>query len=209
MTLFYIVRHGETEYNRSGRYQGQTDIPLSPDGRQQIRALVPRLSRLPLDVIYTSDLSRALETARIFARGRMIIQDPRLREVNVGLVAGLSPSEIAAAYPEAWAAMQQDPAGARFPEGESAVEVQDRVMKALADIHRRFPDGNVAVVTHGGVVKTIAAAVLELPLERRSRIVLDNCSLTVVKWGQNGLQLVSLNDTGHLPQAPTPVKADF
>lgn len=200
MTTFYIVRHGETEYNKNGRYQGQTDIPLNDAGRRQTAFVAARLKQIKLDVIYSSDLARALETARACAFGRTIVQDQRLREVHVGACAGMTTQEIAERYPQYWAAQLADPIGTPFPGGESAAQVQDRVLQAMDAIHRRYPEGEVGIVTHGGVVKSIVAAVLDLPLAVRKRIVLDNCSLTVVEWNGDQRRLRSLNDTGHLDQ---------
>lgn len=209
MTTFYIIRHGETDYNKNGRFQGQLDIPLNDDGRRQSGLLSVRMGLLPLDVIYASDLMRAQETARIVARGRMVALEPRLREIHVGQVMGMNSEEIKRGFPEFWAAQQQDPDRTPFPGGENAVELQVRAMEALTAMAARYPQGNVAVVTHGGVIKVIVAAVMEMPLAIRPKIVLDNCSLTVVEWSERGRRVRSLNDTGHLVQAPCDVRADF
>ncbi|HYF91963.1 MAG TPA: histidine phosphatase family protein [Symbiobacteriaceae bacterium] len=209
MTTFYIIRHGETDYNRNGRYQGQMDIPLNEDGRRQSEMIADRMATVALDAIYSSDLSRAQVTARIIARGREVALEPRLREIHVGRVMGMSNAEIRQQFPEFWTATEQDPDHTPFPGGESAVDLQRRTMEAMAAIAARYPDGRVAVVTHGGVIKVIAASVMEMPLAIRPKIVLDNCSLTVVEWSDRGRRVRSLNDTGHLAQAPCDVRADF
>ncbi|HYG57726.1 MAG TPA: histidine phosphatase family protein, partial [Symbiobacteriaceae bacterium] len=171
MTTFYIVRHGETDYNRDGRYQGQTDIPLNDHGRAQGRYAARRLAGIALDTIYSSDLSRAAETARLVAGDRPVVLEPRLREIHVGRVAGMGWAEIAEAEPAFWVAFQVDSATARFPDGESAADLQRRAVEALEAIHRQYPEGHVGIITHGGVIKTIVAAVLEMPLVKRSLIV--------------------------------------
>ncbi|HWI66685.1 MAG TPA: histidine phosphatase family protein [Symbiobacteriaceae bacterium] len=209
MTTFYIIRHGETDYNKNGRYQGQLDIPLNDDGRRQSEMIAARMATVPLDVIYASDLMRAQETARIIARGRMVALEPRLREIHVAQVQGMNNAEIQRDFPDFWAANLADPDNTAFPGGESAVQLQQRAMAALADIQTRYPQGHVAVVTHGGVIKVLAAGVMEMPLAIRPKIVLDNCSLTVVEWSDRGRRVRSLNDTGHLVQAPCDVRADF
>ena len=209
MTTFYIVRHGETDYNKNGRYQGQTDIPLNDLGREQTRYVGQRLAAVALDAIYSSDLSRAYETARAVAAGRPIQLEPRLREIHVGRVAGMSHQEIEASEPAFWAALKADPERVPFPEGESALDLQKRAVEALEAIAASHPEGHVAIVTHGGVIKAMVAAVLGLPLAARNRIVLENCSLSVVRWQGDRRQLRSLNDTGHLPSAPSAVRADF
>ena len=209
MTLLYIIRHGETDFNKNGRYQGQSDIPLNEEGRRQGRALAARMAQLPLDVIYASDLSRAQETARAIAAGRPVALDPRLREVDVGRVYGLTNEEIISREPAFWAQLQQQPDRTPYPGGENAFDVQRRAVEAVTAIHSRYPEGRAALVTHGGLIKMIVAEVLGLSLAERHRIVLDNCGLTVIEWSPSRKRLRSLNDTGHLTQAPCDVRADF
>ncbi len=209
MTLLYVIRHGETDYNRNGRYQGQSDVPLNAEGRNQCRTLAARMSAIPLDVVYTSDLSRAQESARMIAGAHTVVLDTRLREVNVGRCIGLTAAEIAAREPGFYAAMKTDPDGTPFPGGESNYDVKLRTLEAFSAIRARYPEGRVAVVTHGGVIKLLVGEVLGLPMSERHRILLENCGLTVIEWGNDLRRLRSLNDTGHLATPPSDVKADF
>lgn len=209
MTLLYVIRHGETDYNRNGRYQGQSDVPLNGEGRSQCRALAARMSAIPLDVVYTSDLSRAQECARMIAGDHTVVLDTRLREVNVGRCTGLTVAEIAAREPDYYAAMKADPDSTPFPGGESAHDVKQRTLEVFAAIRARYPQGQVAVVTHGGVIKLLVGEVLGLPMSERHRMVLENCGLTLIEWGNDVRRLRSLNDTGHLATPPSAVKADF
>jgi broad specificity phosphatase PhoE len=209
MTLLYIVRHGETDWNKDGRYQGQTDIPLNAEGRRQGAAVGARLASVPLDSVYSSDLMRAHDTARALAGGRPIVLDLRLREMHAGRCQGLLHTEIAEREPAFWEAARQDPDNTPFPDGESPLQLQSRAMECLKAIAERHPDGRVAVVTHGGVIKTMVAGVLGVPLTVRPRFWMDNCSLTIVEAVAKGWRLRTLNDTAHLEQAPAEVKADF
>ena len=209
MTLLYIIRHGETDWNKAGRYQGQTDIDLNDEGRRQSAAVGRRMATVPLDALYASDLTRARETATALAGGRPVVAEPRLREVHAGRCQGLLHTEICGQEPEYWAAVQQDPDNTPFPDGESAVQLQQRAMACLEEIAARHPGGKVAVVTHGGVIKAIVAAVLGAPLAIRPRFSLENCSVTVVERRPDGWRLKSLNETAHLEQAPAEVLADF
>ncbi|HEY3368489.1 MAG TPA: histidine phosphatase family protein [Symbiobacteriaceae bacterium] len=209
MTLFYIIRHGETDYNRNGRYQGQSDIPLNAEGRRQTQLLATRMKEVPLDVIYTSPLSRAQETARTIAAGRPVMLEPRLMEVSVGRAMGLTNAEIARDLPEFWAQMQREPDRTPFPGGENAYDVQKRAVEALWAVRERYPHERVAVVSHGGVIKALVCDVLGLSLAERHRIVLNNCSLTIVEWGAERRRLRSLNEMGHLGVEPGDIKADF
>jgi len=161
MTELHLIRHGETHWNRIGRYQGQIDVPLSDGGRGQAAALAEILRVVPLQVIYTSDLRRARETAEAVAAatGAPLRQDPRLREIRLGRWEGLTLDEIRAQDGEALDDFRRNPATARAPEGESVPEVLERVRAALEDILQAYPEGPVAIVSHG-----LALAALELSL---------------------------------------------
>lgn len=206
------MRHGETEWNRSGRFQGQTDVPLSDLGRRQSANLGRRVSALPLAALYSSDLARALETARIvaacLAEPVPVCLEPRLREVSVGQAAGLTMAEIRAQFPEFWAASRQDPVGTRMPGGESARDVLARARAAAADIAARYPEQAVGVVTHGGVIKALTCHVLGLPLDLRDRLQVDNCSVTVLRWDHERPRALHINEIGHLAEY-TAVRAEF
>lgn len=209
MTVLYIIRHGETDFNRDGRFQGQTDVPMNQLGRRQSEAVAARLAAVPLDVVYSSDLARAQECARIIAGPRTVVLDPRLREAHVGRVAGLTQAQIAVREPDYAAAFARDPDATPFPGGESALDVCRRAMEAFRTIVERYPDGRVAVVTHGALIKMVIADVLALPLPERHRTVFENCGLSVVEWGPQRRRIKSLNDTGHLAEAPSEVRTEF
>jgi broad specificity phosphatase PhoE len=206
MTLFTIIRHGETDYNRNGRYQGQSDIALNAAGRQQSAALGLHLAHAPIDLIYASDLTRAQETARLMAGGRTVILDPRLREIDVGRAAGMTSTEIQQSEPTFWAALQQDPDRTPFPGGESTLTVQRRALEAFTAISQRYPQGQIAVVTHGMVVKMVVAHALGLSMRERHITVFGNCSITQVEWGRTEQKVLVMNETGHLSEAPCPTQ---
>ena len=92
MTTFYLIRHGETQANKAGILQGQLDVPLSESGRRQARAVAEALSGVRLDAVYSSDLSRARETAEAIVEGRTcpLVLDRRLRELDMGAISGLT-----------------------------------------------------------------------------------------------------------------------
>lgn len=169
-TILYLMRHGETEWNRDGRFQGQTDVPLSDLGRRQSHNLGRRAAALPLAALYSSDLARARDTAHIVASYRpehpAVFLEPRLREVHVGQAAGLTAAEIQGRYPDFWAARARDPLGTRMPGGESVLAVLARAQAAVDAIASRYPGQAVGVVTHGGVIKALTCHVLGLPLEQ-------------------------------------------
>ena len=157
-----LVRHGETNDNLEPlRFQGFTDTPLNDTGRGQAHAVAQRLAdRRPAAAsLWTSDLSRAYETASIIGE-RIDLQprpDPRLREASRGRWEGFTFAEIERAEPEAYAAWRDAPAQWRFPDGESLLEQQQRVSEALTEIHGggELP---ALVVCHGGSIRVILCA---------------------------------------------------
>ena len=152
-----LVRHGETDWNAEGRLQGQTDRPLSDFGRRQARQLAEELAGDQVEAIYSSDLSRARETAEIVAErlGLPVVLDPDLREKDWGTWEGLT-------------AVERD--RVEFV-GESTEAHQERMLRALRGISERQPaDGRVLVVTHGGSMRRVQAAALGMALP-----VVENC----------------------------------
>jgi len=157
VSTLLLVRHGETDWNADGRLQGQTDRPLSDFGRRQARRLADELADEELEAIYSSDLSRARETAEIVAErlGLPVALDPDLREKDWGTWEGLT-------------AVERD--RVEFA-GESTEEHQERILRALRRIAERHPgDGRVLVVTHGGSMRRVQTAALGWALP-----VVENC----------------------------------
>jgi 2,3-bisphosphoglycerate-dependent phosphoglycerate mutase len=193
--LLLLVRHGVTQYNTDRIFMGHDPVPLSATGRDQIGRLAERLNAAPPARIVASDILRARESAEIISR-RLALPfetEPLLREVDVGRAKGVSYAEAAVRWPDVF-----DPSGeARFPGGESFSEVADRAASylrsaVLAD------SGTVLVVTHGGVVRGVAARLLQLPLAAVAGFLIDNASLTIFRAAEGVVQLVTWNDTAHL-----------
>ena len=163
-TLF-LVRHGETDWNAAGRWQGQTDVPLNARGRDQAREVAGRLRAGGIAAIASSDLLRARATAEIVASelGLEVSHlDPALRERGFGCFEGLTREEVAARFPEAWARYLADP-GPAPPGGESRDELIGRLLPAIASAVARLP-GPLLVVMHGGAMRALLAGhVGEMP----------------------------------------------
>ena len=204
MGTYYLIRHGETESNRSGIIQGHLDVPLSPKGLEQAEACARALAGVTLDAIYSSDLSRALDTARAIARHQKathtspIKADPRLREIHCGLMQGLSLAECRLRFPEFFSRWQTDPLGQPRPGGESVVQLYHRVVEVFREIVLAHPEGKVAVVTHGGVIRCLTAYVQGETVDPWAEVV-DNCSITVLEHEGDRLLITRYNDTSHLP----------
>ena len=200
MTRLFLVRHGETEWNRSLRYQGHRDIPLSEEGRAQAEKIASRLSAEQFDSVYASDLSRALETARIIAAGHglEVKAVPELKETNFGRWEGLTYPEIDKQFHEVMQGWRTNPRDTRIPDGESLGEVADRCWVGLNRVIDENPDRNVLVVAHGGIIRIAVATVLGMDINDYWKIKQDNVSLNVIEfYSENRAILCLLNDTCH------------
>jgi broad specificity phosphatase PhoE len=149
-TEIILCRHGQTDWNTEGRYQGRTDVPLNEYGRQQARDLAARLADQTIHAVYSSTLERAYDTAVEIAkpRGLAVRRDPRLDEINQGLWEGMRHDEIALHHPEKLAAWQDHPIDLRLPEGETLEEVRMRVRDALDDMMLLHQGRIICIVAH-------------------------------------------------------------
>lgn len=169
ITRIFLVRHGETEWNATRRAQGQADIPMNDAGRRQAADAVAQLDGIELAAVYSSDLSRAIDTARPIAeaRGLAVEIDPAFREVDQGEWEGLTTQEIRRRWPDLWGPARHY---SQRPGGESPEQVQKRALEGLARIAERFPQGQVAVVSHGGTIRWLAAHALGYDMAASARI---------------------------------------
>lgn len=183
----YIIRHGESEANLHRYYAGQSDAKLTPLGIEQAKAIAPLLADIPFDRVYSSDLSRALDTQSYALPGWTAERTPLLREYDVGSVTGKSIEETIRYYAEKGIAFPQ------FNElgGENAEMVRTRLRKFLAKLEAD-PCENVAAFAHGGLMLTMAQIVLGNqvnPAALRS----DNCCIHVFEWDGQRWSLLAWN----------------
>jgi len=180
----WLVRHGQTDWNLAGRFQGQSDPPLNGAGLAQARDLAASLEGSTFLALYTSDLLRARQTAAVLAEhtGLTPLLEPRLREMHHGAWDGLLLTEIQARFAASWAARLQAPHEARPPGGETVTEVAGRVAAALDDIAARHAGGDVLVVSHGLALATALCRVNDIPLARAHDHVPPNAEAVVVRW---------------------------
>jgi broad specificity phosphatase PhoE len=209
MREFIFVRHGLTEWNASHRFQGQTDVPLNDRGRMQARAVARALRSESIDAVYSSDLSRALETARMVAKPHKIdvVTEARLREFDFGTWEGLTWDEIVATRPHL--RDQQTTAARRYtPEGgESFEAVRERVASFFDELETRGAQGRIAIVTHAGPLHA-ALAVLSSrmpsgPIEPIG-ISFAPGGVTRITMEAGVARLITLNDLRHLDSARRP-----
>ena len=209
MIRLLLVRHGTTAWNREGRYQGQTNVPLDKTGVQQALALRSRLAREEIGAIYASDLKRAWQTASAIAvpHALVIRPEPRLREIDFGIWDGSTYHEIKQRSPEALAAWEADPLNAAPHGGESLGQVTARVRAALDDIARVHRGQTVVVVAHGGSLQVLLCLVLGLVPNARWQFRLSAASLSELQLYEGGAVLTRLSDCSHLV-APFPGHSD-
>jgi len=197
-----LARHGETIFNVEGRWQGQSDSPLTERGLAQARELARALADEPIAAVYSSDLGRAVDTAAEVAKRHhlAVTTDERLREIDTGAWTGKGRAEITAEFPgglEAWATQ---PTSMRLPHGETLFEAQTRALAFFAQRMPAHAAQTVVVISHGAIGQTVlvnamGGTVEDLWLEQR----VDNCQISRLEWTpSHGLKLIELSDVRHL-----------
>ncbi len=202
-TRVLAIRHGETDWNATGRIQGQLDIPLNATGRWQVDRLALAVADEGIDAIYSSDLLRALETAQAVARvvGRGIVTDAGLRERGFGIFEGMSHAEIDRRWPEQnqrW--RRRDPEfGA--PGGETLNQFYARAIATATRLAARHPGQTIALVSHGGVMDCLYRAASRVALDAPRSWQLGNASINRLLYTPQGFTLVGWSDSHHLDGA--------
>lgn len=181
MTELHLIRHGQTDWNVAGRYQGQADIPLNAIGLAQAQALAQTLSGQHFDALYSSDLQRAYQTAQAIAAvvGLPIHALRGLREIHMGEWEGRLLAEVSQGYTQN-RSPHSKPAG-----GESVAEVASRLAQAADAISRAHPSGRVLVVSHGLALATLVCQARGIPLEQVYEHIPDNAEPAVIVWGKD------------------------
>jgi alpha-ribazole phosphatase len=200
MTQILLVRHGLTNWNQAGRLQGQSDLPLNSLGIQQAAAAGARLAAEPLQAIYTSDLKRAWQTARIIATEHSlpVTRLAELRELHFGVWEGLTYAAIQARSPLGARAWSEDLRHFAPPGGESLDQMAARVDGFLQQLKDLPQDRCLAIVAHGGPLQVLICLAVGLPPERYWQFHLSPGSISQINLYPEGAILNYLNDTHHL-----------
>lgn len=197
----YLVRHGQKQKGQNRFRNGYYDPDLTSTGEYQADLTGRRLARLPLQVIFSSNLNRTMQTAEIINRYLCLpfLERNEIREINMGNWEGVPFEKLAEekdAYYLAWREHKKD---LPYPNGESGADVLHRIMPFLGEIHQQGLE-NILLVTHGGIVRVLVSACIGLEMQKRFRLRVDNCSLALIEYAEpNNMRLVCLNDTSHLP----------
>lgn len=190
-----LIRHAESVWNATNRWQGQTDVELSPRGRLQARSLAKRWYGREVDHAYASDLTRASETAA--ALGVPYTVDGRYREIDVGEWASLTRAEVAVEFAEQVAALRAgEPV--RIGGGESMAEFEGRVDAAIDALREAHPGERVLLVTHGGVIRALCTRALSVRGQRSPLVGVSNTAISEVREDAGRLRIVRYNDATHL-----------
>ena len=186
LTDFWLLRHGQTDSNRAGRWQGQAPSapPLNDTGRAQALAVRDQLKGVEFAAIYPSDLLRSRQTAELIAEclGLPITLEPRLREMNLGTWEGMLSDEIKAKFSREVAERARDPLNMRAPQGESPKEVAERVIPAMVEIAAKHREKSVLIVAHGMPLARMSCYAQGIPLHNVYENIPGNAKPFRLKW---------------------------
>lgn len=195
----WLIRHGLTDWNQQKRWQGHYPTALNEEGQQQAQQLAQYLAPQPIDIVYSSDLPRAYQTAQALANAKQIplLKDVRLREIHVGVFEGLSPDEIKVQHPDVYQRWHENDWDYALPEGESRRMLQTRMMQAFHDV-TQAPYENIALTTHGGSIRIFLQAYFPDDSRVRQYLQIRNTSYTLLERSQDKWQIVELAAAPHL-----------
>ncbi|MDD4844588.1 MAG: histidine phosphatase family protein [Anaerotignum sp.] len=203
-TRLYLIRHGETEWNRGGRYQGWTDIELSDEGKLQAELLAKRFHYMHLDAIYVSPLKRAIATAEPIAteKGLPLILDEHFKEINFGEWEGHTVPELTEKYGKPYTDFFDNPFEHTMPGEGSFHKVAERAMAGFEEIIKKHRGERIAIVSHGGLLRVFMIKLLGLDLNMYRRMWLTNTSISMIDITLDDNKfLMTLNDKAHLEMA--------
>ncbi|MBQ3337081.1 MAG: histidine phosphatase family protein [Selenomonadaceae bacterium] len=200
MMRIFLIRHGETEWNRQNRLQGNSDTHLSPEGFHQAITLSEHAPFHHVDAIYSSDLTRALSTANILAeRFDLTVKVlPELRETDFGDWEGRFINDLFKESPKEFGKFFTDPERCHPPNGETFLEAQARVMIGIREIIANHDNQNVVVVSHGAAIRLILGAALDMPIHKMWAIAQFNMALNILRVDDGDLTVELMNSTEHL-----------
>ncbi len=208
MTELILIRHGETDWNRELRFQGQVDVPLNAVGHEQARRLGVRLAAEPVHLLVCSDLLRTQQTALPISQQSLqplsynTVLNAALREQHFGAVDGMRVNDIQLQHPHAWTQWIKFEADFAFAGGESTQQFHSRVMAAVRGLAAAYAKQTLLVVTHGGVLDMIYRTARALPLTGPRQTEIPNAGLNRVRIDGAAIEILAWADTQHLADMP-------
>lgn len=199
-TRFYLIRHGETVWNKEKRYQGWTDIELSENGQLQAELLGKRFQNLKIDAVYSSPLKRALETAQPVAdaAGLSVVADEHFKEINFGLWEGGTVEQLTKKYGKEFSDFFESPFEYPFPGEGSFVHVAKRSMEGFQLLLKKHEGQSIVIVSHGGLLRVLMITLMGMDISFYRKTWLNNTSITTIDMIDENPLLYTLNDSAHM-----------
>ncbi|WP_019880388.1 histidine phosphatase family protein [Succinispira mobilis] len=201
MTKIHLIRHGVTYWNQELRYQGHSDISLTPEGERQAELMATSFAQINLRAIYSSDLIRAQSTALKLGEQKQlsVTTNADFREINFGAWEGLTYEQIKAKWGNLIDDFFRAPGEVYLPQGEGFGDVYKRAVPNLLALLERHQGEEIAIVAHGGIIRVLLCYVLGLPLNNCWRIKQDNTAINTITYFKDDMcMLERLNDVHHL-----------
>lgn len=200
MTKLILIRHGKTTWNLSGRYQGQTNTELSLEGIEQAKKIATRLRMEKIDQIYSSDLSRAYQTAKHIAHYHSLTvqKEYSLREIDFGQWEGLTYDQIEQTWPQELHLLFTNASQANIPGGETIQALTNRLSSKIDQLVSQNEHKTIVVVSHGMAIRSIIAHYLHIPIDFVWSIRQDNTAINILSFYDHKAVLELLNDTCHI-----------
>ena len=198
---FFVVRHGETDWNKLGRFQGHTDISLNDRGLSQARETAVASEDWGYTAIYSSPLVRTVQVAEEIAKvtPMLVSQEPGLKELSLGDLEGVTGEEMRNDWPALFAAWRTEPEKMSMPNGESLGELRDRTWQVILDIEQKHSsDESIVVISHNFAIRSIVNELLGMPLAYFHRMSLNLASVCTFDSDERGRRLTGYNSTSHL-----------
>lgn len=202
MNRLYLVRHGESEWNILNKVQGQSDVNLTKKGIEQAKKIGERLIHEKIDMIFSSDLKRAFDTAKII--GKLLNLEVKsleeLREIRFGIWEGLTTKEIKDKYLNEHIVWMTEPHKLILPEAERLIDLQERLLGVVNSYIKKNENKNILIVSHGTSIKALILGILGIDLSFYNKLSIGNTGLSILEYRDYSPVLRVLNDTSHLKE---------
>ena len=199
----FLIRHGQTKWNKERRFLGRSDIPLDDEGHVQASLLTNTLRSIPLEAVYSSPLARAWETAEKLAAPHALQPTvlPGLTELDHGQLEGMKGALLPERYPQFYEAWRADPTHVRVPGGETLAECQERAVASILEmLASRHSTGPVAVVSHKVAISGVICDTIGLPPRFNMMVGQKNTAINLLSYREGRLHLHRLNEATHLDE---------
>jgi broad specificity phosphatase PhoE len=196
-----LVRHGETDWNKLGKFQGHCDIPLNSRGIVQARETARAVVAWKHSAVHSSPLQRTIQVAEEISllSGMPVVEVAGFKELGLGDLEGVTGEQMLVDWPEVSSGWRDDPAGVSMPNGESLRDLQDRAWNSLVELEQAHPQEDaLIIVSHNFAIRAMVGKVLGMPLYNFHRMSLSLSSISVLESDQRGRRLVGYNSTSHL-----------